>query len=126
MLVSLPVRGVGEWYSLKGVIILEFDTDFGLTLIMRLIAHIGVIAPLCDTNPSQESLNSISAHISESSHRGAMIPTYVPLSGVRLHAIACGSGTETLPQFVCLAVYHRDSTAVCVAGAERRINEVFY
>ena len=44
---------------------------------------------------------------------------------MRLRAIACGPGIETLPQFVCLAVYHRGSTAVCVAGADRRINEVF-
>ena len=49
----------------------------------------------------------------------------MPLSGVRLHAIACGPGIETLPQFVCLAVDHRGSTAVCVAGADRRINAVF-
>ena len=50
----------------------------------------------------------------------------MPLSGVRLHAIACGPGIETLPQFVSLAVYHRGSTDVCVAGADRRKNEVFY
>ena len=49
----------------------------------------------------------------------------MPLSGVRLHAIECGAGIEILPQFGCLAVYHRGSTAVCVAGADRRINEVF-
>ena len=45
------------------------------TVIMRVIERIGVIAHLCDENPSYESFNSISAQVSESSHRGAMAPT---------------------------------------------------
>ena len=59
------------------------------TVIMRVIAHfgviasIGVIAPLCDIFQVKNRLNHFPAQLSESSHRGAMTPTVVLPSGVR-------------------------------------------
>ena len=70
------------------------------TVIVRVIAHAGVIAPLCVNFSSLESFNSFSAQGSESSHPGAMTPILVPPSSVRLHAVACGFRIKYVPQSV--------------------------
>ena len=80
------------------------------------IAHAGVIAPLCVNFSSLESFNLFSAQGSESSHRGAMTPILVPPSSVRLHAVVCGLRIKIVPRSVFLAVCDRGSP-LFVAGA---------
>ena len=93
-----------------------------ITVIVRVIAqsgviaHAGVIAPLCVDFSSLESFNSFSAQGSESSHRGAMAPILVPPSSVRLHAVACGLRIKNVPISVFLALCNRGSP-LFVAGA---------
>ena len=88
----------------------------GATVIVRVIAHAGVIAPLCGNFSSLESFNSFFARGSESSHRGAMTPILVPPSSVRLHAVACGIRIKIVPRSVFLAVCNQGSP-LFVAGA---------
>ena len=83
---------------------------------MRVIAHAGVIAPLCFNFSSLKSFNSFSAQGSESSRRGAITPILVQPSSVRLHAVACGLRTKIVPRSVFLVACNRGSP-LFVAGA---------
>ena len=91
------------------------STSCSSTVIVRVIAeagviaHAGVITPLCVNFSSLESLNLFIAQGSESSCRGAMTSILVPISSVRLHAMACGLRTKIVPRSVSLEVCNRGS-----------------
>ena len=65
-----------------------------------IIAHAGVIAPLCVNFSCLESFHSFSAQGSESSHSGVMTLILVPPLSVRLHAVACGLRIAIVPRVI--------------------------